>query len=268
MKYTVEGHLLQYEAEGQKAFGADQVLLNNHTDLTSQTGWHEKGFGIEPLLEEPTYSQMLGGLKSVLYQILESEGLDSRNLSLDQYHQQVKNDNQKHIAVINKAKLLQITDFPIDISILEERISEICNVPLITKNPFDNERIFHFRIIRPNSTDNNPLHRDVWLEDYDDCINLYIPITGSTPLSSLILLPGSHLWKESRVERTIQGAKVNGVKFNVPAVSSIAGDYAIERPNPGFNEVLVFSPYLIHGGAMNLNSDKTRISLEMRLWKK
>jgi len=34
------------------------------------------------------------------------------------------------------------------------------------------------------------------------------------------------------------------------------------------NQVLVFSPYLIHGGAVNLNSNETRISIEIRLWKK
>jgi ectoine hydroxylase-related dioxygenase (phytanoyl-CoA dioxygenase family) len=42
----------------------------------------------------------------------------------------------------------------------------------------------------------------------------------------------------------------------------------IERPDPQAGEVLVFSPYLIHGGAMNFNSDVTRLSLEMRFWRK
>jgi ectoine hydroxylase-related dioxygenase (phytanoyl-CoA dioxygenase family) len=39
------------------------------------------------------------------------------------------------------------------------------------------------------------------------------------------------------------------------------------RPNPSENEVLVFSPYLVHGGGYNTNIDITRISLEMRFWK-
>ena len=126
--------------------------------------------------------------------------------------------------------------------------------------------IFHFRVIRPHHRDNNPLHRDVWLEDYDDCINLYIPVAGSNPLSSLIIVPGSHRWPESRVERTTSGSRINGQKFNVPAVTGIRGDYSIARPDPKENEVLIFSPYLIHGGAVNLHPDKTRISIEMRLW--
>jgi ectoine hydroxylase-related dioxygenase (phytanoyl-CoA dioxygenase family) len=41
----------------------------------------------------------------------------------------------------------------------------------------------------------------------------------------------------------------------------------LERPNPGPNEVMVFSPYLIHGGAFNQQPDHTRVSLEMRFWR-
>lgn len=36
------------------------------------------------------------------------------------------------------------------------------------------------------------------------------------------------------------------------------------RPNPDINEILVFSPYLIHGCSDNKNEDITRMSLEIR----
>ena len=39
------------------------------------------------------------------------------------------------------------------------------------------------------------------------------------------------------------------------------------RPPVEENQVLVFSPYLVHGGAVNLNADVTRISLEVRFWR-
>ena len=35
------------------------------------------------------------------------------------------------------------------------------------------------------------------------------------------------------------------------------------RPNPKLGEALIFTPFLIHGAAVN-NSDLTRISLELR----
>jgi ectoine hydroxylase-related dioxygenase (phytanoyl-CoA dioxygenase family) len=172
------------------------------------------------------------------------------------------------LAAVEKTKLLAVEKFPIPIQLVEKRISEICQMPLIAKNPFDNQSIFHFRVIRPNSTDNNPLHRDVWLEDYANCINLYIPIAGSDSNSSLVIIPKSHHWSESKIERTEQGAIIDGVKYNVPAVTAIHSNYEIVRPDPKENEVLIFSPYLIHGGSVNLNTDRTRISIELRLWKK
>jgi ectoine hydroxylase-related dioxygenase (phytanoyl-CoA dioxygenase family) len=141
------------------------------------------------------------------------------------------------------------------------------NQHLRAHNPFDKEEIFHFRIIRPNSGDNNPLHRDVWLEDYKDCINLYIPVAGSNAHSSLIIADGSHLWPDSKVEKTIRGAVINGQRFNVPAVTDIIEPFELVRPDPKAGEVLIFSPYLIHGGAANLNKNTTRISIELRLWR-
>jgi len=39
------------------------------------------------------------------------------------------------------------------------------------------------------------------------------------------------------------------------------------RPNPSINEILVFSPYLIHGCSDNHNEHMTRMSLEIRFIK-
>jgi ectoine hydroxylase-related dioxygenase (phytanoyl-CoA dioxygenase family) len=36
------------------------------------------------------------------------------------------------------------------------------------------------------------------------------------------------------------------------------------RPNPMENQLMIFSPYLIHGCAINNNEDITRMSLEVR----
>ncbi len=81
------------------------------------------------------------------------------------------------------------------------------------------------------------------------------------------LVRGSHRWKESQIECTVEGARVNGMTFTVPSVVGAAYPLALERPDPGPNELLVFSPYLIHGGAFNQQADRTRVSLEMRVWR-
>lgn len=268
MEYTVNGKRLSYDTRGERSWGDDRVLLEEAVDLTSSTQWHVKGFTIEPFLDQNTFDTFGKQTRALLFDCWSKAGLHPAfDFPLDQYHTLVK-DFKEHLAAVERTKLLSVQDFPIPVRLLEDRVSQICGQPLEVRNPYDGQRIFHFRVIRPQQGDNNPLHRDIWLPDYDDCINLYIPIAGSNERSSLILVPGSHLWAESRIERTNSGAEINGLKYNVPAVTSIKGAYTIERPNPRQNEVLVFSPYLLHGGAVNLNANATRISIEIRLWKK
>jgi hypothetical protein len=266
MKYDVKGISISYTPDNARQWGEDVVLLANAIDITKNTAWAEAGFTVCDLFSEPIHTTFRTNCRELLLSRWRKAGLTVPNdFSLDQYHLLVADFNA-HLAAVEQTKLIDVENFPVPITKLEERISEICGQPLRVKNPFDQQCVFHFRVIRPNSTDNNPLHRDVWLEDYDNCINLYIPIAGSSTLSSLILVPESHRWPESKIEKTIGGAVMNGMKFNVPAVTAIDGDYLIIRPDPKQHQVLVFSPYLIHGGAANLQQDKTRISLEIRLW--
>ncbi len=267
MEYCINGTILKYEAIGKRIWGDNIVLLKKANDLTSPTHWHQQGYTIESLFSLDIYSHFVEQNRKILLQRWKDAGLIiEENFKLDQYHL-LANNLTTHLRAIEKTKQLDTKYFPIPIREIENRVSEICKTTLVAKNPFDNQSVFHYRIIRPQQSDNNPLHRDVWLEDYDDCINLYIPVAGSNELSSLIILPESHLWPESRIEKTESGAQINGLTFNVPAVTAISETYHIERPNPLENQVLIFSPYLIHGGAVNLNPDQTRISIELRLWK-
>lgn len=268
MKYKLGKKEINYLAEGEKTSGSELVLLHQAIDLTSGKRWGVDGFTVEKLFEEKRFQEFKQSTASLLISSWNQAGLAAPNDFDPCLYHRLARSNELHLAAVEKTKLLSINDFPIPIHLIEQRASEICHAELIAKNPFDGQAIFHFRVVRPNSNDNNPLHRDVWLEDYANCINLYIPIAGSNSNSSLAIIPKSHHWPENKVERTTQGAIVGQVKFNVPAVTAIDGDYEIVRPDPKENEVLVFSPYLIHGGSVNLNPDQTRISIELRLWKK
>jgi hypothetical protein len=268
MEYTVNDTTLSYRAEGLTHRGKEEVLLSKAVDLTAGTPWHDAGLTIEKLFPARQYASFISNVHGLLVGLWREAGMAVPDgFQPSQYHALATN-TPMHLAAVEKTKLIPAAKFPLGIDAIEKRISEICGTPLKAKNPFDGQSVFHFRVIRPSSTDNNPLHRDVWLEDYADCINLYIPVAGSDERSSLIIMPGSHLWPESKIERTAGGAVINGVRFNVPAVTAIDGHYTTLRPDPKENEVLVFSPYLIHGGAVNLNPDRTRISIELRLWKK
>lgn len=267
MDYTVNGKTLRYQVSNPTRRGDDHILLNHARDLTRGLSWHRPGYVVEKLFDrDEDFASFISACRELLYACWRDAGLNvSANFPPDQYHLLADN-HIKHRSAIEKTKLLTLSDFPVPVQRITDRVSALLKVPVTGHNPFDGQRVFHFRVIRPSSGDNNPLHRDVWLEDYSDCINLYIPIAGSNARSSLILLPGSHLWPESRLIRTVDGAVIDGVKFNVPAVAAIDGDYEAVRPDPGWNEFLLFSPYLIHGGSTNFNEDQTRISIELRFW--
>ena len=124
------------------------------------------------------------------------------------------------------------------------------------------------RIVRPQQHDNNPFHKDIYIKELKHAVNIYLPLWGSDENSSLPLIPGSHLWSESDFKRSACGSLINGQRFSVPAITSSKHPLKATRPNPKSDQIMLFSPYLIHGGAHNRNPDQTRISLELRFWAK
>ena len=259
---------VRFRIQGKRAFGSDTLPLTGHDDLTADTDWTAEGYHVAPFLDKATYAQFVQGVRQLFRQFLHEAGATTdENIDLAQYHRYTQHHDDRHLAVVNQAKWLATNQFPIDVCTVEERVSELCKSPVRAINPHNGERAFHFRIVRPQKHDNNPFHRDVWLAEYHDAINIYVPLAGSNEHSSLTLVPGSHRWSEATVERTLSGAEVDGVQYNVPAVTNTQQPLRPIRPNPKCNEVLIFSPYLLHGGAVNLNEDLTRISLEMRFWR-
>ena len=121
------------------------------------------------------------------------------------------------------------------------------------------------RIIRPGKSDYNPPHRDIYIDRLRNKINVFMPIYGCSSLSSLPIIPGSHYWHEHNTIRTTTKCLIDGIRFNVPAIISKRDGTPIEmnRPKVDNGNILLFSPYIIHGGAKNL-SNNIRISLELR----
>jgi ectoine hydroxylase-related dioxygenase (phytanoyl-CoA dioxygenase family) len=128
------------------------------------------------------------------------------------------------------------------------------------------------RINRPFSNDYNPPHKDIYEGiDNDSCvpsiINFWIPIAGVTKKSSLPLVPKSHLINENLILRTFEGGFIDGQKYRVRMIKSWNGETELQRSNVKYGEVLIFSSHLIHGLAVNNESNKTRVALEFRLFK-
>lgn len=269
MKYQVENKTLAMKVEGESAYGADQVLFLEEDNLIAHTSWQQQGYTLIPLFDQEPFDRFIAGFRSLLIRHMRQIGLPvADDFNLEHYHHLTARYPDAHLQLINKTKVLDYQLFPIPIADLIARIEAEVQVPLTVLNPVTGEYIFNFRIVRPGISDFNPLHRDAWHGELKGCLNLYIPIAGSNDNSSLCLIPGSHYWPEAQVERTRQGAVMNDRQYTVPGLTRTDKPLALIRPNPTGRQVMLFTPYLIHGGAANLNPDTTRISVEIRFWRR
>jgi len=215
----------------------------------------QDGYVIKKFLSKKDFALLKTELEKFVKKHLKSLGIEIDDLT--QYHNVV--DDDMHYKVYKKLydnSFFDEIDF--DITIIEERISEILNRKLVIKDDYyqDTKRIL-IRVIRPNKNDMSPMHRDSWLDKLKESgINLYVPLWGSNENSSLAVTEGSHRW--------VNLVKDDVDKFTVPKLK-VPYDIPLIRPNPKPNEVLIFYPKLIHSGLNNI-SNETRFSLEMRLY--
>jgi hypothetical protein len=264
-----DGERVTFDVEGETSWGEPGVLLDRDDNLIAGRPWAGAGFTVEPFLAPSDYERLVAGVRALLVRRMAAAGLVAPDdFTMEQYHEVVATD-AAHKAVSDQGPWCYgLNDLPVPVEAVSGRISEILGIRVSTTPPHaEFPEHFCFRVVRPHSRDNNPPHRDVWLDRLRHAVNIYVPLAGSSSRSSLPLVRGSHRWPESEIERTVAGARVNGMVYTVPSVVGAAHPLVLERPDPGPNEVLVFSPYLIHGGAYNQQPDRTRVSLEMRFWR-
>jgi hypothetical protein len=268
VEYWIDDQRVSFQIDGSTEKGPAAVLLESDDNIIRDSGWDDIGYCVAPFLTEPLRRQMCDGFTTLIRTEVETAGVRVDNgFRLDRYHRYVS--DEQHAAIIKRTRIgFERNQFPINLDLVIQRISEICRAELTINGPKYTGRPFFLRIVRPNKLqDNNPPHRDVWLDRLRDGVNIYVPVAGSNELSSLPVLPGSHKWSEDEIERSVDGARIEGLSYTVPTVTRARLPLTMTRPNPQQAEVLVFSPYLIHGGAVNMNDDLTRVSLEMRLWR-
>ncbi len=269
IRLPLDDGAVEYDVEGDVAYGPDEVLLARDDDLLAGTPFATSGFTVAPFLSEPLHDALVDGVRRLLHAaVARVSSADVPDFSLAGYHAAV--DDALHARLVREtANLTWPNDaLPIPVAAVERRISEIVGVATVAVNPHISEQRFQLRVVRPGKTDNNPPHRDVWLDRLRHAVNVYVPLAGSGDRSSLPLVPGSHRWPESDIERTVAGAVVSGVQYTVPAVTGARRPLRLVRPRVGRNQVMVFTPYAIHGGGANFAADATRVSLELRFWRR
>ncbi|MBS1684567.1 MAG: hypothetical protein JSS76_07435 [Bacteroidetes bacterium] len=269
VSYQIDDEVITLELDGDVVSGGNEVLLAKDIDLLAKTDWKESGYTIVPFLKDEDFAKVKAGITKLIAGIIESCGgkVDDK-FTLARYHLYV--DDALHLEV---AKAIKdgwlVSEFPIDMQIVNDRMSELLNEKVCTDLKGSKYDSFFLRIVRPKRyTDNNPPHRDVWLDRLRHAMNIYAPLSGSNKNSALPILPGSQYLMESEIQRTADGAQLNGTQYTVPCVVSVKGEIPkMIRPSLTENEVMLFTPYMVHGGGYNLNEDETRTSLEVRFWK-
>ncbi|WP_194778576.1 phytanoyl-CoA dioxygenase family protein [Pararhodonellum marinum] len=254
-------------------YGNDEVLSREATDMTFHQPWYKEGFTEKTFLSKAEFKSLKKGLMASIGNIIARECLiDTAGFDLENYHHYVKTDAE-HFKVVSKTRDLFSADFNFPVNEILPVLGKILRFNLTDIDPDTQDKMqIIVRINRPFSKDFNPPHKDIY-EGVDingyipRFINFWIPIAGMTEKSNLPLAPKSHLINERDILRTIEGGKMEGNTYRVRMIQSWDGQHELKRSKVTYGQVLIFSSHLIHGLALNEESDKTRVSLEFRLYK-
>ena len=263
----IDGEPYAFEVEGDFFWGKEELLFKQEDNVISKMPWFEDGYTVVNAFLENEFQVLKQSITKCITEAIKANNIkfDETEFTLNNYHK-IVNTDELHHKIINITRNLENIDFDFDIDKLASRFSNILGYKLTSWIEELQKTHVQIRISRPNSLDINPPHRDGYLSYWEDIINVWIPIEGCNENSSLPLCPGSHQIAENNILRTkSKGAKINGNTYYVPCIlETNKGVIHMKRPNPKEGEAILFSPYLIHGAAVNKNKDITRVSLELR----
>ena len=241
--YLVDQEQYSIKVDGDTAYGEHTQLLQNETNLIAHSTFADLGYTVVDFLS----SELLLDLRTKIVSHLNKHitPVTNKEYTLDticNYHKDVTND-QHHRVVSSvydpSGHGIKTTDIDFDFTTIESRISEICNHQnLSCRMPGNQHKEFYVRLVRPASkADANPPHRDVWIPRLKNAVNIHFIVAGNHPKSTLAVLPGSHLWYEDEMERTVSGASTNGNKYQVPSVVNATRSMNFIRPRMASNDV-------------------------------
>ena len=276
LKYYINNNprLVEAPVDQQYESGSENITLSNkENDITFNLPWYKDGFTNEDFLTKDEFNNLIQGISEKVKQIIEKElQINTDGFSLEKYHHYVPSDDA-HYKVVSKTRELYPQDFNFPIEKMIPKFEKMVGFNLTDRMEATGE-VQHIiiRINRPNSNDYNPPHKDMY-EEYDigidkcNFLNFWVPIAGVTDKSSLPLAHRSHLIPENQVIRTQDKSVVGKNTYRVRFVKDW-GDNSLTRSDVKYGQVLLFSPHLIHGLAINEEEDMTRLALEFRLNKK
>ncbi len=261
----MQNRLLQVDA-GETFVGPPQILCAGEKHLLRRASFGARGYNVQSF--DPRrfdIAEVQTSITAIVRRRLQEAELPAPDdFSLGAYHRLEGLTHAVHRKVATWS--VDLDEIAIDQRYLCAIASEALQIPvkiLITYGEGGRENC-GMRLVRPNTGDANPFHRDGWMSIYTHSANMWIPIVNCPAGSSLRVFAGSHLWPEDQVERTHAGAVIGANRYHVPAAVALARPCAPTEPLPRLGQCLLFSTYLLHGGAINAQPDATRVSVEIR----
>ncbi|MDX1271561.1 phytanoyl-CoA dioxygenase family protein [Bizionia paragorgiae] len=266
-KLFLDNESYAFDVKGDFFWGEEELLFKEDDNIISKMDWKKEGYKVVQAFYNDEFTRLKKATTNQIIKAIQANNIpcDPDTFCLAKYHE-VVTTNALHGKVIEITKNLENKDLDFDIEVLAQRFGAILGYDLTSWIEELQKSHIQIRISRPNSLDINPPHRDGYLSYWEDIINVWVPIEGCNERSSLPVFSGSHLIPENEILRTeSKGAEINGNLYYVPCIlETKSGPISMLRPNPMEGEALLFTPFLIHGAAVNKNTDITRVSLELR----
>lgn len=262
----IEKNPFQYSLSSDIVQGNISENIDNSSLLPSLP---PEGFFVANLLNTSSFIDLRSSAVNILSNLSGINFSYPSNCVFEEpFHYHKKVDNNIHYNICSRLSRLTRSDFLCDevFDVILDRLQTILQTSLNFFNPILSREHIQLRVNRPFSNDINPPHRDSYVTAWKKSINVWIPIIGCGPLSNLPVVPKSHLYDDRDILRTSVGdAFMNNIKYNVPAITEYCSSpLSLIRPQIGYTNALIFSPYLIHGFALN-HSNSTRVAIELRL---
>ncbi len=275
LRYKINDHEKVFDVTSKYFRRGENNCIYNEMSHYNNDEFVDSGFIIRSL-PVGWFTKINNAITNYVSVLLEKQDIDTSGFTLEKYHKYVNTLQHKNVVDSFRGGMLGVGGIHLDYlgipykeldSFITENIEGNYNFSCHYRRYGLSLKHFWIRIIRPNSNDNNPPHKDSHIKRNRNMVISFLPLAGSNKKSSLPVIPGSHLEMESEYIISASPSYVDGKRFNVPSIVHRNKGLNLTTPNPSPNEIMIFNPYLIHGGGINRNTDTTRVSLETRFFK-
>ena len=230
-----DGERVTFDVEGETSWGAPGVLLDQDDNLVAGRPWADAGFSVEPFLAPSDYDRLVAGIQACWSGASRPRGCRchpaSRWIGITMSSRPTPRIARFRIRApgVTASRTCPVAGRD-DQRAASARSSECASPPRL-RTP-----------ISPSisaSASSGPAAatttRRIVMSGSIACATRSTSTCRSRAARRVRRLPlvrGSHRWAESEIERTVEGARVNGIVFTVPSVVGAAHPLSLRAAGP------------------------------------